>query len=111
MRFLHKKSKFIVVVSSYNLVKKLNFNDKNIYSFLPDDDLFNDMLNKAQDQKELSHVISLRKLQKNNINLQVFESWKQLNNLIIDVSEGYFKINHNILQTSKSIDDDSASIN
>ena len=111
MRFLHKKSKFIVVVSSYNLAKKLSFSDKKIYSFMPDDELFNDMLSKAQDQKELSHVQGLRTIQKHDVNLQVFESWKQLNNLISDVSENNFKLNHNILQTSKLIDDDSASIN
>ena len=90
MRFLHKKSKFIVIVSSYNLAKKLSFSDKKIYSFMPDDELFNDMTSKAQDQRELSHVIGLRTIQKSDPNLQIFESWKQLNNLISDVSENNF---------------------
>jgi hypothetical protein len=111
MRFLHKKSKFIVVVSSYNIAKKLNFSDKKIYSFMPDDELFNDMLNKAQDQRELSHVICLRTIQKNDINLQVFESWKQLNNLIADVSENNFKLNHNITVQTVVSQDDSVSEN
>ena len=105
MRFLNNKSKFIVIVSSYNIAKKLSFNDKNIYSFMPDDELFNDMLNKAQDSKELHHVICLRTIQKNDVNLQVFESWKQLNNLISDVSENNFTLNHNITLATTSHDD------
>ncbi len=111
MRFLNKKSKFIVIVSSYNLAKQLSFSDNKIYSFMPDDELFNDMLNKAQDQKELSHVKCLRIIQKSEVNLQVFESWKQLNNLISDVSEHNFKLNHNITLLSKASEDDSASLN
>jgi len=112
MRFMHKKSKFIVVVSSYNLAKKLSFSDNKIYSFMPDDELFNDMTSKAQDSKELHHVVNLRMIQKNNdINLQVFESWKQLNNLIVDVSDGNFKLNHNITLLSKANEDDSVSEN
>ncbi len=90
MRFLHKKSKFIVVVSSYNLAKKLSFSDKNIYSFMPDDELFNDMTSKA---------------------LQIFESWKQLNNLISDVSENNFKLNHNITVQTVISQEDSVSEN
>jgi len=111
MRFMHKKSKFIVVVSSYNLAKKLSFSDNKIYSFMPDDELFNDMLSKAQDQKELSHVIGLRTIQKHDVNLQVFESWKQLNNLIADVSEGNFTLNHNITVQTVVSQDDSVSEN
>lgn len=111
MRFLHNKSKFIVIVSSYNIAKKLSFSDKKIYSFMPDDELFNDMLNKAADSKELNHVLCLRSIQKNDVNLQVFESWKQLNNLISDVSENNFTLNHNITLLSKANEDDSASLN
>ena len=111
MRFLHKKSKFIVVVSSYNLAKKLSFSDNKIYSFMPDDELFNDMTSKAQDQSELSHVIGLRTIQKSDPNLQVFESWKQLNNLISDVSENNFKLNHNITVQTVVSQDDSVSEN
>ena len=111
MRFLHKKSKFIVVVSSYNLAKKLSFSDNKIYSFMPDDELFNDMTSKAQDHRELSHVISLRSIQKSDPNLQVFESWKQLNNLISDVSENNFKLNHNITVQTVVSQDDSVSEN
>jgi hypothetical protein len=64
MRFMHKKSKFIIILSSYILAKRLNFSDKKIYSYMPDDELFNDMTSKAQDQRELSHVIGLRTIQK-----------------------------------------------
>ena len=78
---------------------------------MPDDELFNDMLNKAQDQKELSHVQGLRTIQKNDVNLQVFESWKQLNNLIADVSENNFKLNHNITVQTVVSQDDSVSEN
>jgi hypothetical protein len=78
---------------------------------MPDDELFNDMLSKAQDQRELSHVQGLRTIQKSDVNLQVFESWKQLNNLIADVSENNFILNHNITLLSKASEDDSASLN
>ena len=78
---------------------------------MPDDELFNDMISKAADSKELSHVICLRTIQKGDVNLQVFESWKQLNNLIADVSENNFTLNHNITLLSKASEDDSASLN
>jgi hypothetical protein len=111
MRFMHQKSKFIIILSSYILAKKLNFSDKKIYSYMPDDELFNDMTSKAQDQRELSHVIGLRTIQKSDPNLQVFESWKQLNNLISDVSENNFKLNHNITVQTVVSQDDSVSEN
>ena len=69
------------------------------------------MLSKAQDQKELSHVIGLRTIQKGDPNLQIFESWKQLNNLISDVSENNFKLNHNITVQTVVSQDDSVSEN
>ena len=91
MRFLHNKSKFIVVCSSYSIAKQLHLKDKNIYSFMPDDELFIDMQSKALDVKELNHVKALREIQKNDINLTRFDSWKQLNNLMCDLSDGSMK--------------------
>ena len=58
---------------------------------MPDEELFNDMQSKASDHKELNHVKALREIQKNDINLTRFDSWKQLNNLMCDLSEGSMK--------------------
>jgi hypothetical protein len=69
---------------------------------MPDDEIFIDMISKAQDRKELCHVQGLRTIQIMDIYLHVFESWKQLRILIADVSENNFKLNHNITNSSSS---------
>ena len=105
MRFLHSKSRFVVVVSSYTIAKKLSFSDKRIYSFIPDDELFQEMSTKAQDQKELLHVNTLREIQKSDPNVQYFETWKQLNNLICDITLGSFVLNKDVNIHSQPADD------
>ena len=64
-----------------------------------DDELFCEMQTKPLDNKELNHVKSLREIQKNDINLTQFDSWKQLNNLMCDLVEGSMKY---IIQPSQS---------
>jgi len=93
MRFLHSKSTFIIVVSSYHIAKKLHFNDKNIVSFCIDDDLFKKIKTENSfNPIELNQFVSLRNQQLNDKHLIMVESYKQLNNAIIDISKNKFKI-------------------
>ena len=94
MRFLHSKSVFVVVVSSYHIAKKLHFNDKNIFSFCIDDDLFNKIKTENTfNPLELNQFISLRNQQLKDPHLTMIESYKQLNNAVIEISDGKFKLN------------------
>lgn len=87
MRFLHSKSRFVVVVSSYVLAKKLGFKDKNIQSFIMDDELFNSVVAKARQVDEIAYFHLMREIQKQDINKTSFDSFKQLSNLVITLSE------------------------
>ena len=63
------------------------------------------MSTKAQDQKELLHVNTLREIQKSDPNVQYFETWKQLNNLICDITLSSFVLNKDVNIHSQPADD------
>ena len=98
MRFLHSKSAFIVVVSSYTIAKKLNFSDKKVFSFMMDDDLFSSITSSSSfNPAELAQFTALRNAQRDDVHLTQFESFKQLNNAIVEISDGVFVVNPNPL--------------
>jgi len=90
MRFLHNRSKFIVFVSSYALAKQLKFRDKHIHSYQMSDELYQSVVSKGYDTKEVSHFNYMRESQRLH-KYETFESFKQLNNYIMGLTDCQMK--------------------
>jgi len=90
MRFLHEKSKFIVFVSSYALAKQLHFKDKHIHNYQMSDELYNSVVSKGYDSKEVAYFNFMRESQRLK-KYDTFESFKQLNNFVMALSNGQLK--------------------
>lgn len=87
MRFLHPKSMFIVCVSSHVLGKQLGFSEKKISNFIMDTELFNSVITKAHDTKELAYFNLMNYTQTQHSPSVIFDSFKQLNLLVCGLSK------------------------